>query len=97
MNFGGSMKDWFVKYIIEYGIKYGLIIEDIYLIESIFGNLGIVLVMIVKIKGLKFMCVVDFKILLINLKIIKSYGVNVEMVEEFDVYGGYLMICIVKV
>ena len=32
-----------------------------------------------------------------NLKIIKSYGANVEMVEEPDAHGGYLMTRIAKV
>jgi cysteine synthase len=40
--------------------------------------------MIAKIKGLKLTCVVDPKISPTNLKIIKSYGANVEMVEEPD-------------
>ncbi len=53
------MKDRPAKYIIEHGIKHGLITENTHLIESTSGNLGIVLAMIVKIKGLKLTCVVD--------------------------------------
>lgn len=53
--------------------------------------------MIAKIKGLKLTCVVDPKISPTNLKIIKSYGANVEMVEEPDAHGGYLMTRIAKV
>ena len=43
--------------------------------------------MIAKIKGLKLTCVVDPKISPTNLKIIKSYGANVEMVEDTDAWG----------
>ena len=75
------------KYIIEHGIKHGLITENTHLIESTSGNLGIALAMIAKIKGLKLTCVVDPKISPTNLKIIKSYGANVEMVEEPDAHG----------
>ena len=59
MNPGGSMKDRPAKYIIEHGIKHGLITENTHLIESTSGNLGIELAMIAKIKGLKLTCVVD--------------------------------------
>ena len=97
MNPGGSMKDRPAKYIIEHGIKHGLITENTHLIESTSGNLGIALAMIAKIKGLKLTCVVDPKISPTNLKIIKSYGANVEMVEEPDAHGGYLMTRIAKV
>lgn len=97
MNPGGDMKDRPAKYIIEHGIKHGLITENTHLIESTSGNLGIALAMIAKIKGLKLTCVVDPKISPTNLKIIKSYGVNVEMVEEPDAHGGYLMTRIAKV
>ncbi|CDR62553.1 2,3-diaminopropionate biosynthesis protein SbnA [Staphylococcus schweitzeri] len=97
MNPGGSMKDRPAKYIIEHGIESGLITENTHLIESTSGNLGIALAMIAKIKGLKLTCVVDPKISPTNLKIIKSYGANVEMVKEPDEHGGYLMTRIAKV
>ncbi len=59
----------------------GLITENTHLIESTSGNLGIALAMIAKIKGLKLTCVADPKISPTNLKIIKSYGANVEMIN----------------
>ncbi|EGQ3166135.1 pyridoxal-phosphate dependent enzyme, partial [Staphylococcus pseudintermedius] len=42
-------------------------------------------------KGLKLTCVVDPKISPTNLKMIESYGANIEMVDEPDEHGGYLM------
>ena len=91
MNPGGSMKDRPAKYIIEDGLRRGVITSDTHLIESTSGNLGIALAMIAKIKGLTLTCVVDPKISETNLKIIKSYGANIDMVSEPDENGGYLM------
>ncbi|WP_445266183.1 pyridoxal-phosphate dependent enzyme, partial [Staphylococcus argenteus] len=69
----------------------GLITETTPLIASNSRNLGRALAMIDKIKGLKLTCFVDPKISPTNLKIIKRYGANVEMVVEPDEPGGYLM------
>ncbi|UEX90145.1 2,3-diaminopropionate biosynthesis protein SbnA [Staphylococcus ratti] len=97
MNPGGSMKDRPAKYIIERGLEQGDITPETHLIESTSGNLGIALAMIAKIKGLKLTCVVDPKISETNLKIIKSYGANVDMVQQADENGGYLMTRIERV
>ena len=97
MNPGGSMKDRPAKYIIEHGIETGEITKDTHLIESTSGNLGIALAMIAKIKGLQLTCVVDPKISPTNLKIIKSYGANIDMVKEPDEHGGYLMTRVARV
>lgn len=97
MNPGGSMKDRPAKYIIEHGLERGDITSETQLIESTSGNLGIALAMIAKIKGLKLTCVVDPKISETNLKIIKSYGANIEMVDTPDENGGYLKTRIARV
>ncbi|WP_454357389.1 2,3-diaminopropionate biosynthesis protein SbnA [Staphylococcus schleiferi] len=97
MNPGGSMKDRPAKYIIEHGLETGRIDSSTHLIESTSGNLGIALAMIAKIKGLKLTCVVDPKISPINLKIIQSYGANIDMVDEPDEHGGYLITRIKRV
>ncbi|EJX18940.1 pyridoxal-phosphate dependent enzyme [Staphylococcus sp. OJ82] len=97
MNPGGSMKDRPAQYIIEDGFKKGTITKGTHLIESTSGNLGIALAMIAKIKGLTLTCVVDPKISETNLKIIKSYGANIDMVNEADENGGYLMTRIQRV
>lgn len=97
MNPGGSMKDRPAKFIIERGLATGEINASTHLIESTSGNLGIALAMIAKIKGLKLTCVVDPKISPTNLKMIESYGANIEMVDEPDEHGGYLMTRIQRV
>jgi 2,3-diaminopropionate biosynthesis protein SbnA len=90
MNPGGSMKDRPARYIIEHGLRSGIITADTHLIESSSGNLGIGLAMIAKTYGLRFTCVVDPKITKTNLEIIKQYGGNIDMVMKQDEQGGYL-------
>ncbi|MBD2870544.1 2,3-diaminopropionate biosynthesis protein SbnA [Paenibacillus sp. IB182493] len=90
MNPGGSMKDRSALFMIEQGIKNGLIGPGTHLIESTSGNLGIGLAMVAKIKGLKLTCVVDPKIAKTNLQIMKNMGANIDMVTEKDELGGYL-------
>jgi 2,3-diaminopropionate biosynthesis protein SbnA len=90
MNPGGSMKDRPARYIIERGLRDGTFHEGTHLIESTSGNLGIGLAMAAKIYGLKFSCVVDPKITPTNLKILKQFGAQIEMVTEKDEYGSYL-------
>ncbi|WP_199616047.1 2,3-diaminopropionate biosynthesis protein SbnA [Paenibacillus alkalitolerans] len=90
MNPGGSMKDRPARYIIEHGLRSGVINADTHLIESTSGNLGIGLAMMAKTYGLQFTCVVDPKITKTNLEIIKQFGANIDMVTEPDEQGGYL-------
>lgn len=97
MNPGGSMKDRPASYIVEHGLKEGLIHEHTHLIESTSGNLGIALAMVGRIRGLDVTCVVDPNISKVNLNIMLQMGVNVEMVSTQDEQGGYLHTRINKV
>lgn len=97
MNPGGSMKDRPARYILEQGLRDGMFTKDTHLIESTSGNLGIALAMVAKLYGLTFTAVVDPKITPVNLEIIRRFGANIEMVEEPDVHGGYLMTRIKRV
>jgi cysteine synthase A len=97
MNPGGSMKDRPARYLIEQGMKDGVINSETHLIESSSGNLGIALAMMAQIYQLPFTCVVDPKISKTNLKIIKTLGANVVMVDQKDDQGGYLKTRIAKV
>ncbi len=97
MNPGGSMKDRPARFFIEQGIQNGLIDKDTHLIESSSGNLGIALAMMARIYQLSFTCVVDPKVSKTNLKMMKSLGANVVMVNEPDDQGGYLKTRISKV
>jgi len=89
-NPGGSVKDRPARYILELGIADGTIPPNAHIVESSSGNLAIALAMVCRIRGLRFTAVVDPKIAATNLKIIRCYGGNVELVTEKDRQGGYL-------
>ncbi|MFC0215813.1 2,3-diaminopropionate biosynthesis protein SbnA [Paenibacillus chartarius] len=97
MNPGGSMKDRPARYIIEHGLRTGAIDSRTHLIESTSGNLGVALAMMARIYGLTVTCVVDPKIAPTNLNILRQMGARIEMVEERDEQGGYLITRIRKV
>ncbi|GIP23233.1 2,3-diaminopropionate biosynthesis protein SbnA [Paenibacillus sp. J22TS3] len=97
MNPGGSMKDRPARFIIEQAFRQGILHADSHIIESTSGNLGIALAMMGCIYGLKVTCVVDPNISRTNLKIIQLMGASVEMVEEKDAAGGYLLTRIERV
>jgi 2,3-diaminopropionate biosynthesis protein SbnA len=91
LNPGGSVKDRPAKYIIEEGIRDGIIIPGVsHVIESSSGNLAIALAMQCKRYGIKFTCVVDPKISAANYTIVKMLGANLIMVNTLDDNGGYL-------
>lgn len=89
-NPGGSIKDRPARYIVAQGLAEGSIRPNTHIIESSSGNLAIALAMVCKIHGLRFTAVVDPKILPTNLKIIRCYGGNIDLVTEKDHQGGYL-------
>jgi 2,3-diaminopropionate biosynthesis protein SbnA len=90
MNPGGSIKDRPARYIIERGLREGTIRPGAHLVESTSGNLGVAIAMSARVYGLSFTCVVDPKITKTNLRILRQFGVHVEMVDEPDEDGGYL-------
>ncbi|PPK73104.1 cysteine synthase A [Methylobacter tundripaludum] len=90
LNPGGSVKDRPARYIIERGLADGTIQPDSHIVESSSGNLAIALAMACRIHGLRFTAVVDPKISPINLKIIRCYGGDIELVTEKDSQNGYL-------
>jgi len=89
-NPAGSVKDRPARYILEQGIADGTIPSSAHIVESSSGNLAIALAMVCRIHGLRFTAVVDPKIAPTNLKIIRCYGGNIELVTEKDRQGGYL-------
>lgn len=97
MNPGGSMKDRSARFIIEQGLREGLIQRNSHIIESTSGNFGIALAMVCKSYGLTFTAVVDPKITKANLTILKLLGARIEMVDEPDDQGGYLKTRIARV
>lgn len=93
----GSVKDRAASYILETLLKNGDIDKDTTIIESSSGNFGIALASYCKKFGLKFICVVDPKILPVNEMIIRSLGATVIKVTEPDDSGGYLITRLEKV
>lgn len=90
LNPGGSIKDRPALYMLQEGLKSGLLHKDSHIVESSSGNLAIALAMACKIYGLKFTAVIDPKIASANLQMLKLYKANIEMVSEKDQNGGYL-------
>jgi len=90
LNPGGSVKDRPAQYILLKGMNDGFIHPGTHLIESTSGNFGIALAMMSQVFGLKFTAVVDPKISPINLKILETYGADIDMVRTKDDQGGYL-------
>jgi N-(2-amino-2-carboxyethyl)-L-glutamate synthase len=90
-NPGGSMKDRPAANIIKSAIKAGLITPDSVVIESSSGNMGIGLAQVCAYYGLKFICVVDVKVTSQNLKLLKAYGAEVDLVTEPDPETGELL------
>lgn len=84
LNPGGSMKDRPAFNIIKRAIEAGLITPDSVIIESSSGNMGLGLAQSCAYFGLRFICVVDPKITPQNLRLLRTYGAEVDMVLAPD-------------
>ena len=88
LNPGGSMKDRPAVCILKHGLGTGAIKLDTVIIESSSGNMGIGLAQACSYLGLRFICVVDPKTTSQNLKLLKAYGVEIDVVPEPDPVTG---------
>ena len=88
LNPGGSMKDRPALSIIKHGLETGAIKPDTVIIESSSGNMGIGIAQACSFLGLRFICVVDPKTTSQNLKLLKAYGVEIDVVPEPDPVTG---------
>jgi len=88
LNPGGSVKDRPAFSMIKRGIESGRIGPDTVIIESSSGNMGIGLAQTCVSLGLRFICVVDPKTTQQNIRILKAYGVTVDMVTTPDPQTG---------
>jgi N-(2-amino-2-carboxyethyl)-L-glutamate synthase len=84
LNPAGSMKDRPAFNIIKRAREAGLIKQETVIIESSSGNMGLGLAQACAYFGLRFICVVDPKITVQNLRLLRTYGVEVDMVLEAD-------------
>ena len=88
LNPGGSVKDRPAVSIISRGIDTGAIKPDTVVIESSSGNMGIGLAQVCSYFGLRFICVVDAKTTSQNIRLLKAYGAEVDVVSKPDPATG---------
>lgn len=88
LNPGGSIKDRPALNIINNALIKGDIKQGDTIVESSSGNLGIGLAQASRVLGLHFVCVIDPKTTQQNIKILKAYGAEVDIVTEPDPITG---------
>jgi cysteine synthase A len=91
LNPGGSMKDRAAISIIRRGWETGEIREGTVVVESSSGNMGVGLAQACLYYGLRFICVVDSKTTTQNIRLLKLYGAEVDVVSEPDQTTGELL------
>jgi 2,3-diaminopropionate biosynthesis protein SbnA len=82
LNPGGSIKDRPAKRILEHALSTGLLGPGAVVIESSSGNMGIGLAQACRYHGVRFICVVDPKTTEANLRVIRAYGGEIDLVSE---------------
>lgn len=88
LNPGGSMKDRSAASIIEHAIAAGTIDQGTVVIESSSGNMGVGLAQSCAYFGLRFICVLDPKATLQNIRLLEAYGAEVDLVLKPDPNTG---------
>jgi cysteine synthase A len=90
-NPGGSIKDRPALVILEEALRSGEIGPGTVVVESSSGNMGIGLAQACRYHGLRFICVVDPKTSAQNLRVLRAYGAEVDLVTEPDPVSGELL------
>jgi cysteine synthase A len=88
LNPGGSIKDRPALLILEEALRSGELNPGTVVIESSSGNMGIGLAQACRYHGLRFLCVVDPKTSLQNLRVLRAYGAEIDLVPEPDPLSG---------
>lgn len=91
LNPGGSMKDRAALNIIRCGLETGEIRDGTVVIESSSGNMGIGLAQACRYYGLRFICVVDSKTTSQNIRLLRLFGAEVDVVAKPDPTTGELL------
>lgn len=91
LNPTGSIKDRTGAALIEHLERQGRLHTRSVIIESTSGNLGVALAFQCKARGYPFVAVIDPKTTLENREKILALGARVDMVQEPDATGGYLL------
>src|SRR5262249_50760101 len=90
-NPGGSAKDRPALHILMEAMRTGAVGPGTVILESSSGNLGIGLAQACRYFGLRFICVVDPKTTEQNIRILKAYGAEIDLVSKPDpATGEYL-------
>lgn len=87
----GSMKDRTGLALIQYLENGGRLREGSVVIESTSGNLGVALALQCKASGYPFTAVIDPKTTQENIAKMEALGARIEMVQQADINGGYLL------
>ncbi|MGU3472022.1 2,3-diaminopropionate biosynthesis protein SbnA [Paenibacillus sp. D51F] len=88
MNPGGSAKDRPALHMLREAIRRGDVTEGSTVIESSSGNLAISLAQLCRYLGIRFICVVDPRTTDAHMRIIRSFGGEIELVERPDAATG---------
>jgi cysteine synthase A len=88
LNPGGSIKDRPALEILEAAMRDGIVTPDTVIVESSSGNMGIGLAQACAYHGLRLICVVDAKASQQNVRIIETYGAEIDYVPEPDPETG---------
>ena len=91
LNPGGSMKDRPAAEMLREAIATGQVGPDTLVVESSSGNMGIGLAQACRYHGLRFRCVIDPRTEELNVKIMRAYGAEIDLVTEPDKATGDLL------
>lgn len=90
MNPFGSIKDRTADALVKDVERRGLLRPGSTIVESTSGNLGVALAAICRLRGYRFVAVVDPKVTPENLARMRAQGAILEVVGEADEHGSYL-------
>jgi cysteine synthase A len=88
LNPGGSIKDRPALAILEEALRDREVGPETLIVESSSGNMGIGLAQACLYYGLRFLCVVDSKTAPANLRMLRAYGAEIDVVTEPDAESG---------
>lgn len=91
LNPGGSVKDRPALHIIEEALEQGRIAPGSVVVESSSGNMAVGLAQACLYYGLRLICVLDSKALPQNLRVLRTYGAEIDVVDEPDAETGELL------
>ncbi len=95
-NPGGSIKDRPAYSMLTEAMKKGEINPETTIVESSSGNLGVGLAQVCSYLGIRFVCVVDSRTSLTNVRIMEAYGAQIDWISEPDPEVGTFLAARIK-